>query len=173
MGNQNLSVCVFFIMNPIPTVFKNLKLGRSFWIIFWVLWQMFIPKSCICKFITTCLDYPSFEFLDILWRYLLSIYLHLQILQSNDFSKEHQHECNFGGSLLNYLTTLEAFWTSILHSFRSAVLLSQETYPRTYSIVPVRCLWSLFLTFVWIFLTFAMFMKLSFMIVCIRSIELG
>ena len=60
--NQNLSACVCLVMNPSPTILDNLKLERCFWIIFRFLWQILFMKSCDCKFITTCLDYLSFEF---------------------------------------------------------------------------------------------------------------
>ena len=99
------------------------------------------------------------------WLYMLSLYFSLQILLSNVFLRNHQYIiCNFGGWPQNYLTTPEAFWTSMLHCFRPTVQFSREISSRTYSIVLARCLWSLFLTFV-------VLMKLSHMIDCIHSIE--
>ena len=61
-GAKKLFVFISGVMKPSPTVFYNLKLRRCFWIIIWVLWQILFPKSCVCKFITACLDYLSFEF---------------------------------------------------------------------------------------------------------------
>ena len=59
---QNFSARVCLVINPGLTILDNLKLGRYFWIIFWVLWQILFPKSCVCKFIMACLDYILFEF---------------------------------------------------------------------------------------------------------------
>ena len=83
------------------------------------------------------------------------------------FPRNHQYMiCHFVSWPQNYLTTPEAFWTSMFHCFRPAVQFSRETCSRTYLISLAKCLWSLFLTFV-------MFMKLSLMIGCIYRIEVG
>ena len=71
---------------------------------------------------------------------------------------------NFDGSPQNYLTILEAFWTSMLHCFWPVVQISREICSR--ETVLARCLWSLSLTY-------AMFMKFLLMIGCIHSIWVG
>ena len=71
---------------------------------------------------------------------------------------------NFDGSPQNYLTILEAFWTSMLHCFWPVVQFSREICSR--EIVLAKCLWSLSLTY-------AMFMKFLQMIGCIHSIWVG
>ena len=61
--------------------------------------------------------------------------------------------CNFDGWARNYLTTLETLWTSMHNCFRSVNHFPRKTCSKTYSVVLVSCLWSLFLTYL-------MFMKL-------------
>ena len=59
---------------------------QMFWMLldyFSVLWQMFYPKSFVCKFIVFRLSFKTF-----FWRYMLSLYLLLQILLKNVFLKE-------------------------------------------------------------------------------------
>ena len=60
----------------------------SFWIIFWVIWQMLFAKTVFvnlsqCVWVVFCLNFKTF-----FWQYMLSLYMPLQILLSNIFPKE-------------------------------------------------------------------------------------
>ena len=59
-------------------------------------------------------------------RYMIYLYLSIQILLSNVFRNGQYMICNFGGWPQSYLTTPEAFWTSMSHCFRAAVQFSRE-----------------------------------------------
>ena len=152
-----------------PTVLDKLKLGRCFWIIFQVLWQILFSKGCVCKFITACLDYRLFEFFSkkYFWQYMLSRYLPLQILLSSVFPKETSIWFLILVAGLGIILPHPRHSEQVcFHCFRPVVQFSQEICSKTYSIVLARCLWSLFLTS-------AMFIKLLLMIGCIHRIEVG
>ena len=87
------------------------------------------------------------------WRYMLSFYCPFRSFEVTIFLKNINIICNFGGWSQNYLNMPKAFWTNMLYSFRPTVQFSRKICSTPYSIVPSRCLWSLFLTF-------TMFMKL-------------
>ena len=135
------------------TVLYNLKLGRCFWTIFRVLWQILFPRNCVnlsqCVQIVFRLNFKTF-----FWQYILSFYLPLQILLSKVFPKEPTKwfVILMAGFRIISLRN-EAFWTSIVYCFKPVVQFFHEVYPRTYSIMLTRCLWSLFLIF-------AIFMRL-------------
>ena len=68
--------------------FGYLNLGRCFWIIFWVIRQILFPKSYISKFIMRARIIFHLNSKTFFWRYMLCLYLALQILLSNVFPKE-------------------------------------------------------------------------------------
>ena len=87
---------------------------------------MLFPKSCV-NFITTCLDYILFEFKDI----IRAIYAFFLLAPSDPprysfLQGTNKVICKLGGWPQNYLTTHEAFWTSILYCFRPVVQFSRE-----------------------------------------------
>ena len=145
-------MCLFF--HESKFICNNLKLGKCFWIILRVLWQILLLKCCVCKFVMACLD-------------MLFLYLPLQILLSTVFPEKQSiwFVLLVGG--LRIISPHPRHSEQVkLHCFRPAVQFPWEICWRTYSIVQARCLQSLFLAF-------AMFFKSLLMIGCIHSIEVG
>ena len=82
----------------------------SFWIIFLVIWQMLFAKTVFvnlsqCVWVIFCLNFKTF-----FWRYMLSLYIPLQILLSNIFPKEPSPR------FVTFVAGLRIIWSHPRHS---------------------------------------------------------